>query len=228
MNAANFIVVDIETGPLDKETVLARSKTLKMPSKLSKGETEESLREEYEQECLGKAALSAETGEVLAIGIRGVKDGQLQNVIWHGVEYDTLTHFWRLFNDTRDRGRTMVGFNILEFDLPFLICRSWYLGVKVPGGVMDKWRWWPSFVVDLMQVWKLGRYRSYISLDMVARCCGLQGKTEGMSGADFAEAWKNDRETAEAYLLNDLEITWNIGVRLGVIASSLKSQGDMR
>ena len=59
-------------------------------------------------------------------------------------ERDLLERFWR-----QSRGATLVGFNCLSFDLPVLLRRSLYLGVRAPMFSLNKYR--PGSIVDLMQ-----------------------------------------------------------------------------
>lgn len=217
----DFVVFDIETEPLDAETVVARSRPAKPTKEDLKKKTPEEIEAEHREACLEKAALAAETGKVLVIGVRGLRgvDGkpQLVNAILEGDETEVLRKFWAQYVRCRDTGRQLVGFNIFNFDLPFIVSRSWYTGVQVPRPLLDKNRFWNSTLVDLLEVWKMGRYRDYISLDIVSRCMGLAGKGGEVAGANFHIAWREQREKAVEYLHNDLNLTWEVGVRLGVI-----------
>jgi len=118
-------------------------------------------------------------------------------------EHMLETTFWRSFNaDTLP----WIGFNIFNFDLPFLILRSMKLGVAVPPcfNPGDRWVKWDRFI-DVMNFWTLGRREERISLDKFARFLGV-GKKEG-SGKDFAALLATDRAKASEYLENDLKLT---------------------
>jgi len=168
-----------------------------------------------EQALFEGAALSATTGQIVAIGYK--LDGQtLLDMVGDGLtERDLLLLFWKRFNASVASKWPLVGFNIFNFDLPFLIRRSWLCEIAVPGNVLDKGRYWHPQFVDLAQVWQLGQYRTFISLDAVCRFFGLPGKNG--SGADFHKLLAADRAAAAAYLANDLKITWEAGERMGVI-----------
>lgn len=155
------------------------------------------------------AALDATTGRVLAIGC---KKDQSQS-IYEGDEYDLLFNFWLL---VKLEAESIVGHNIFNFDLPFIIRRSWILGVDFEMPKLDR----GGKFVDTMKVWTCGSYGEYIGLDRLAKCLGIQGKSTECSGADFARMWngtQEEREAAKRYLLDDLRVTWDVAVRLGVL-----------
>ncbi len=121
----------------------------------------------------------------------------------HGIdEVVHLEWFWAMYE--QHQLQSFCGFNIFNFDLPFLIRRSWKLGVKIPTGVREG-RYWGRFFIDLMDVWTLGNREQRASLDAVSKHLGLGGKTG--NGADFAKLYATDQAAALAYLKNDLELT---------------------
>ncbi len=225
------IVFDIETGPLPEDFLRSllepaapfdpasvKVGNLKDEAKI-KAKIEE-CRAAYEEECkaaelrfFDRAALSAHTGEVLAIGVRfaGEKGGQ----VLHGSEAKVLKLFWETCEDTRASDNRLVGFNIFGFDLPFLLRRSWLLGVRPPHWVMDRDRYWSPLFVDLMARWQCGDRQNFISLNRIAGLLGV-GQKNG-DGKMFAETWKADKAAAIAYLNQDLELTLQVARRLGVV-----------
>lgn len=164
----------------------------------------------------GKAALKALTGQVLAIGYLG-PEGGLKGISG-GDEAEILLKFWDIFQEVVERGNRMVGFNIFGFDLPFIIRRSWILGLSFPHKtIWEDGRWWSKVFIDLMQVWRLGVYGETISLDTMAKVLGVGGKPDGVTGADFARLWAEDRTVAKQYLINDLKITRACAAKLGCL-----------
>jgi hypothetical protein len=108
----------------------------------------------------------------------------------------------------------MIGFNTHQFDLPFLIRRSFKYRVEVPFGVR-RGRYWGEEMVDLREEWQLGDRQARGSLDSIAKYLGV-GQKLGQ-GEDFALLWQKDREKAISYLRNDLEVTARIAEALRVI-----------
>ena len=70
-------------------------------------------------------------------------------------------------------------------------------------------------MIDLREVWQMGDRQAHGSLDAIAKHLGVGAKTG--NGKDFAALWEKDRQTAIAYLENDLSITAAIANRMGVI-----------
>lgn len=166
-----------------------------------------------------KAALSPVTGRVLAIGYWSAKAGcKITGVDEPADEAHVLGKFWHQYGTCRSASRSMVGFNIHGFDLPFMVKRSWLLGVDVPATLFDpSGRYFDRVFVDLMARWKCGNYSESIKLSAMARFFGCGDKPDGIHGGDFARLWVEDRPTAVAYLENDLQMTAGCAARMGYV-----------
>lgn len=199
----SMYIFDIETAPLPIEELerlmpkFEAARNLKDPIKI------EADIAAKRQAFIDDAALSAITGRVLAIGV--LRMGEIE--ISHGDnEREIITWFWDIVN----QGGGFAGFNTFQFDLPFLIRRSWKLGIDVPP-IRDGHRWVGS-QVDLRQVWALGEYQAAGSLDMIARHLGLEGKS--MDGKLFYQLYRENQEAALDYLRHDLRITAELERRM--------------
>lgn len=174
---------------------------------------------------VGRAALSATTGHVAAIGYHDPSREPPAKIV-SVFDADTderrvIAGFWNLFCRCRESRGSLVGHNIHGFDLPFLLRRSWILGVAVPAGVLERDRYWSDTFCDTMSRWRCGgSYSDNISLDRLARTFGCGQKPDDCTGADFARLFYSpapeDRDRAERYLLNDLEMTAQVAFRLGI------------
>lgn len=162
-----------------------------------------------------RAPLRAELGRVLAIGFYAAgKSPQ----ICSGDEADVLRLFWQRFERCAGKSLKLVGFNSNGFDLPFIARRSYLLGLPVPAAAMQQGRYWCDTFIDLLDIWRAGNRQDTISLDRLSKAFGLAGKTG--SGAMFHKLWagtEKQRAEAEAYLVNDLELTWKCAERLGLV-----------
>lgn len=175
-----------------------------------------------------KAALDARYGRVVAIGVGpcpimgdgfGIISCDGENVL--ADEFSGLKLFWQWVAQNMEQQRPMVGLNVFGFDLPFLVRRSWILGVSIPSGVRSGRGWNPLFI-DLASVWTFGGYKEYIGLNDLAKAFGLEGKTEevdgvAVSGKDFWHLWRSNRKVAEAYLMQDLKLPALLAVKMGVV-----------
>ncbi len=201
----SYSVFDIETCPLPSAELDAMApeflpaKNLRDPEKIAADVAAKRA------EWIDKAALSALTGRVLAIGVlRGHSD---EPEIVHGDdEAELIRWFWDMLPECG----SMAGFNISSFDLPFLVRRSWKLQIPVPP--VRSGRYWIGAFVDLRDVWALGEYHAEGTLDQIAKHIGLQGKTG--SGKQFYETYATNPDEAIAYLANDLVQTRGLAARL--------------
>lgn len=162
-----------------------------------------------EQEWLERAALDATTGQVLCIST--MDDKQSIEIIHAGDERGNIERFWNWLELRLARSETVAGFNVFNFDLCFLMRRSWVLGVEVPK-LIRRGRYWHDDLCDLMDVWRMGNYEQRISLDTLSKALGIGAKTG--NGAEFAALWASDREKAMEYCRNDLAITRKCAERL--------------
>jgi hypothetical protein len=166
------------------------------------------------QAVLDKAALSPTTGRVVCIGIKT----NFKESIISGEEPDILSSWWHRYSETMLAGGKWIGINIKQFDLPFLVRRSWIMGVQIPESAWDG-RYWNRCFVDLREVWLLGQRYSDCesSLDLIARSLGLGRKLPG--GANFGRLWRGtpeERAEALTYLHRDLDLIHSIAIRLGI------------
>lgn len=205
------IVFDIETGPLPDIVLDALmpefepAANLKDPDKIAADIAKKKAK--FKQD----AALSPLTGRVLAVGFQP-DFGDPPLILADDDEAVLLASVWNHFRTAGGQRRPMfVGFNVHAFDLPFLVKRSWVNGVDIPPNIRQG-RYWADWFVDLREIWQLGDRQASGSLDAICRALGL-GEKNG-SGADFAKLWKEDREQAIKYLLNDLELTAKLAARL--------------
>ena len=169
----------------------------------------------YWSEASSKAALSAATGRVVAIGCKTASKVSISAIDEETTEAQMLAQFWRLYEQLRKSDRNLVGFNSNEFDVPFLAQRSVVLGVPVPKTLIKQGRYLDEMFIDLRKVWSFGA-KPAGSLDMVCRACGIPGKPEGVNGAMFSDLYFNldTRDEAIEYLENDLEMTFSLAERL--------------
>lgn len=210
------VVFDIETGPVadledrmpdfDPESV--KLGNIRDPDK--KRDKIAAAEERHRKNFIERAALSAATGQILAIGYLGVgadDEEPLIEAVPDLSEEEIIANFWR-------RSVRLIGFNIFNFDLPFLVRRSWLLSVVVPADIRQG-RSWSTQFVDLAEIWRLGVPGEHISLNNLC-LAGQIGEKNG-DGAMFAETLVADREKAMEYLTNDLEMTFAAAQMLAVI-----------
>ncbi len=212
MPANPTIIFDIETGPLPLDQLhippfdpsQVKLGNIKNPDLIA--EKLQKAEENHVSDYIRNAALDALSGQVLCIGYR--VDHQEQNILCSDAdgEIHLLRQWWALIN-YYERQPKLVGFNIKQFDLPFLIKRSWKHRIMPPYWLRQG-RYWSELVVDLRETWQLGDNRAHGSLGAISRHLGLGDKAG--SGADFSLLWNTNRQAAIDYCLQDIRLTQQV------------------
>lgn len=199
---------DVETAPLPETDISHLAPKFEAPANYKDPEKIAANLAEQKKAWLERGALSPLTGSVAAIGMI-IEDKPICIFTNEPSQPEPvlLAAFWDTFRTEQDRAR-FIGFNILRFDLPFLMRRSWKLGVPVPVGVRHGHYFSDTFL-DLMEVWQLGNREERISLDQLCKYLGVGAKSG--SGADF---YKLPRAQQEIYLTHDLKLTHDCARKL--------------
>ncbi len=172
-------------------------------------------RQETWEKFVEKAPLDPIAGRILTIGY-----GQNEAVTVDAIgkdrnESQLLKEFWVTYRHAAKYGCTLVGFNIAEFDIPFIIRRSWKYGITTPTDLFYQRRYLSTIFVDLLQVWRAGRYHDYCKLDRVAEYLGTARKTG--EGAHFHKLFfgsTEEQDEAVEYARQDIRVTREVALRL--------------
>lgn len=183
---------------------------------------------QYWENMHSKSALSPLTGRIVAIGYLFPYAHQGEDNLWNLMHIEGLTptgthdieekqilqNFWvRLGNAINSYGH-VIGHNIEGFDLPFIIKRSWQLGVVICPNVYNN-RYFHQNIVDTMKVWRLNDYKEYISLNQLSNVLGVGKKMENYHATQFAKDYLDgDKDTAEYYLKNDVDLAYKCYERM--------------
>ena len=202
------IILDIETAPLvDAEQYLEEPTP---PANYKNPDTIAAWVTQAKAEALQKCGLDVDLCRIVAIGL--VAKGDI-GVIYRcetgeAEEAAALTQFWSYF-----KAYQFVGYNINGFDLPVLLRRSLYLGVKAPSIQIDKYR--HPQIIDLMLTLSNNGALKFRGLEFYAKRMNLPLPVG--SGSDVA-GWVQAGQWAEveAHLRGDLATTAALASRLGV------------
>ncbi len=149
---------------------------------------------------LASAALDPDTGEIVAISLRRYPaDEQTQVYLAgrDGNEGDLLHCFWDAFADI---GGHACGYNIIAFDLPFILRRSLAWGEK-PSIIPRLAKYQTGPTIDLFGIlynWQPGK-----SLKTVAKLHDLPNPLPDLDGSHVADM---NAETLERYAANDVDL----------------------
>ena len=211
--ARKIIVFDIETASQPEAEIAHLIPQFNPPANYKDPEKIKAWFEKAKLDWLTDAALDPVSGRIEAIGLatfhpeHGIQYNIQLNE--HGTledEADLLRDFWTM--TVMKNTVEWVGFNCFGFDLPFMMRRSWKVGVMPPANIRSG-RYWGDQFVDLLDLWQMGNRQTFISLDRLGKYLGLPGKA-----GDGQFFHKLERDQKIAYLEGDLKLTMNIAQRL--------------
>lgn len=178
----NYLVLDIETCPLSFDGYFEKSEDER------------------------KKLLNPIDSRIVAIGLR---EGEKTEILLSEDEAGIVALFWvrlKQFKKSHPSGR-IVGFNIKEFDLPFLVTRSFMHDVEIQPFTLKE-------IIDLREklaAYKYGHTRG--KLKEYGTAMGIA--SDEPDGSWIAEAcFKGEFEKIKTYLEKDLEITHAVLARL--------------
>jgi len=171
----NYFIVDIETCPISLENYnqLNEEERIKMINPID--------------------------SRIVAIGVRHKNNNK---IFIDGSEKKILELFWAEWKKIKqeNQNNSAVGFNILNFDIPFIVSRSFINNVEIVPFMLKS-------ILDLKNKINAYRYgKSRGKLIDYGRFLGLE--ISAVDGSQVAAMWKENKiQDLKDYLCNDLEIT---------------------
>lgn len=224
-----YTIVDLETAshpdaalyivPPNLDAVEA-AKNLVDPVKIAADieKKKAAMQADYEH-SLDRCALDWNLSRIVALGLHNIGDAGPQVIVCKNEkdEKAALAAFW-----LATRGRRLVGFCSRTFDLPTLIQRSRYLGVRHPDLSLAKFG--RGDVTDLREILTFddARYEAIMprSLDAFCKRFGIV-VTDDWTGADVGQLVKDGNwDGVSAHCLADLERTRLLAERLRVFSAA--------
>jgi len=220
------LVLDIEVVPRDIrresrkvqeyvwEKVTKREEGLSLDDYLARPDIAE--RSELRERIERYMALRPEFGRIVCIGIGKDASGWLEKKAFTAEreedEARILGEFWEAIRG-RERDWRFVTFNGLAFDVPYILKRSLFLGVK-PSTLLSLRRFALETHYDIMQVLSNWDRFEAVRLDVIADLLGLEKSPRGMDGSQVYQLWRQGRvKEIEAYCLGDVQVTYEIFLR---------------
>lgn len=208
------LYIDIETLPRPRAELEALCPQFEAPGNLKDPVKIEAAIAAKREAFFDDGALDATTGTIAIIGMVNTGGDDTSPLLRADkmTEADMLTVFWGEVAKGYD---SIVGHNLKKFDLPFIIRRSWMLGVKAfPHLLIDDRGYFRATVRDTMEAWGCGDRNTYFSLANLCRALGVPGKSG--DGSQFAALWAESPDKAAAYCLQDIAATMACADRMGL------------
>ncbi len=174
--------------------------------------------EQATRDAVNKAALDIDLARIVALGVMGDSDEQPQILTARDEQDETaiLTWFWSLLTTDRHGARpTLIGFNCIGYDLPLMLRRSLYLGVKAPRLPINKYR--HDGIEDLMLTLSFDGALKFRGLSFYCKRFGLDVPCDETSGADIASLiaandWQGVIDHCRADVLKTAALARRVGV----------------
>lgn len=198
-----FFDIETESNPdaiqyIDKPTA---------PSNYKDEEKIAAYVEEKMQELIERAPLDPDYGKIVAIGVK--ENADPIHALIAGIDVETeealLKWFW---NKYKSHNGVSCGYNILGFDLPYLMRRSFALGVPLGCTVnLAKYRSYPTVdVMALLYNWSYSK-----GLKWVAKRYNLDNPLPDVDGSMVAEM---DPDMLRLYVTNDVYLVYQLYQRM--------------
>jgi predicted PolB exonuclease-like 3'-5' exonuclease len=114
--------------------------------------------------------------------------------------------------------RTLCAHNGKEFDFPYLGRRYMINGLPLPGVLADlqNKKPWEIRLVDTMQLWKFGDYKSFTSLDLLCAVFNVPSPKDDIDGSQVGHVFwvEKDHERIARYCERDVVATAQVLLRM--------------
>ena len=211
INLYRILFLDIETAPMVAEfdDLPEHFKPL-WEKKANRLKNEEEL---SAADLFDRGGIYAEFGKIICIsaGFFYKDEDQLTLRIksfFGQDEKEILADFSALLNEHfNSAAHYLCAHNGKEFDFPYLSRRMLINGVELPY-LLDNFgkKPWETTLIDTMELWKFGDYKSYTSLELLAAIFNIPTPKDDISGKDVGRVYwvENDLERIATYCAKDV------------------------
>jgi predicted PolB exonuclease-like 3'-5' exonuclease len=208
-----IMFLDIETLPAP-EHVHEALREIHAYRKRKKEKNGEKYKKSFE-EFLAETGLDGTFGRIFCISY-AINDDMV-HCLCDEDEKKMLENFWKAAQNVD----LFVGFNIIDFDMKYILQRSIIHGVKPKTKMpLSFARYRSSPMYDIMHEWNQWGYGKNVSLDSLARALGIESSKTNMDGSEVFAYYKKGRyKEICAYCNADVEVTRKIYKKMNFIDS---------
>ncbi len=213
-----------KAGPMVKK--LEEDRKEKLAPKVGKENKDKKIQESEEvkektpADVYDRAGIYAEFGKIICISVGGVVKDKVTGMYKAHVksfanndEKQLLEDFSTLMKDrysdyNEKNPKYLCGHNIKEFDVPYISRRLLINGLSLPKmfDLAGKKPWEVTHLIDTMELWKFGDYKSFTSLKLLAAVLGFPSPKDDIGGADVHRIYyeENDLPRIAKYCEKDV------------------------
>lgn len=206
----NVLVLDIETVP----QYAAYDELPEDAKELWTHKMRNTIKEEVTvEETYDRAGIYAEFGKIVCISVGAfyTENDTLKfrlKSYYGDDEKVILSEFSEMINKSYSKEEhTLCGHNSKEFDFPYIARRCLINGVPIPFKLDNAGKKpWDVKLLDTMELWKFGDYKSYTSLRLLASILGIRSPKDDIDGSQVGSVyWKEkDVERIMVYCQKDV------------------------
>ncbi len=219
VNLDHVLFLDIETVPQYQNFGEVPDRMQHLWEKKSASLKRQDEREA--DELYERAGIYAEFGKIVCISVGYIAGAKrtlrLKSYASHNEE-ELLKEFAELLIDHADRFRILCGHNGKEFDFPYIARRMMVLGLELPPVLqMHGKKPWEIPHLDTMELWKLGDYKSFTSLDLLAAIFDIPTPKDDIDGSMVRQVYyeDNDLQRIVSYCEKDVATLVNVFLKMG-------------
>ena len=160
-----------------------------------------------------RAGIYAEFGKIICISVGAFygdnDDMKFRLKSFYGDDEKLLLQeFSELLNRNYSKDEhTVCGHNSKEFDFPFIARRCLINGIPIPA-ILDNAgkKPWEVKLLDTMELWKFGDYKSYTSLKLLAALFGIPSPKDDIDGSQVGNIYWQEKnlERIKIYCQKDV------------------------
>ncbi len=199
INLENILFLDIETVPQ-----CCNYDELEGPMKELWDKKAGSFRKDIVQETPAdlypRAGIYAEFGKIICISVGFIRMENQQTTLkiksfYGDDEKKILSDFIGLLNTFYNRSESLLcAHNGKEFDFPYIARRILINGLKIPFLLdLAGKKPWEVGLLDTMDLWRFGDYKSYTSLDLLATIFNIPTSKDDIDGSMVYKVYWEDK-----------------------------------
>lgn len=228
MDKAHFhktLIIDIETVPLINDwNLLPEALRDHWVHKMNFLHLSDEQKEDPGAVFGTRAGIYSEFGKIVCIGLGYITEQEGSPVVrLKSVRNDDEAALLRDFSSMvehfarQHKEVIFCGHNIKEFDIPYICRRMLINGLDLPECLhISGLKPWQVMHQDTLELWRFGDYKSYISLDLLARVLDVPSSKSDIDGSQVAVTYWEDKDLDRiaAYCLRDVYTTTLVYLRL--------------
>ncbi|MCX6186744.1 MAG: 3'-5' exonuclease [Bacteroidetes bacterium] len=217
IDLTKILILDIETVPqyTSYSELPERWKELwKKKSAILKKEENQTPEDIY-----NRAGIYAEFGKIVCISCGFFSSSgreyqfRVKSFYSHN-EAELLTSFCNMIErHFSDAGNSLCAHNGKEFDYPYIARRCLINGIEIPLILNTAGKKpWEVNLLDSMELWKFGDYKSFTSLDLLAACFDVPTPKDDIDGSMVWQVYwlDKDLERIKTYCQKDVVTVANV------------------